>query len=190
MRRSNETDRPGAGGSRSQVRGQGAHSIEARLFGLLKRLAPDVRQAMLEQHFSQAQRLALERWMLARPAHASAQAKQKAARGSIRRRSSLVALQMGCEPLRSRRKVGAGVHVHRRVGKTLYRASVMAGPFRLSTNMTTQLGKAQQFLEVLQRIRARVNAQERKLSRGSWTHWRCASGRLCTRSRRAPEGMG
>ncbi|CAJ1417660.1 unnamed protein product, partial [Effrenium voratum] len=61
---------------------------------------------------------------------------------------------------RSRRKVGAGVHVHRRVGKTLYRASVMAGPFRLSTNMTTQLGKAQQFLEVLQRIRARVNAQE------------------------------
>lgn len=111
---------------------------------------------MLEERFSQAQRLALERWIIARKAfqnkRTAEQPQRKATRSAARSKSSTRGRRPG-------RSGVTGLHLHRRkVGKTFYRASVVAGPFRLSTGFTTKLDKARDFLEVLLRIRSKVSS--------------------------------
>lgn len=148
----------GLQGSRLAPEGCGAKpakkATEAKLFALLKQLPPSVRRTVLAEHFNQGQRLALEQWMLAQrsgtpSAGARASAILPEPKGSVVK---------GKPPRPANRDQPAlGLHCHRRAGgKILYRASVYAGPFRLTSNFTTQSARAQRWLQVLQSIRHRV----------------------------------
>eukprot|EP00434_Breviolum_minutum_P025634 symbB.v1.2.022650.t1/scaffold2004.1/size154144/5 len=135
-----------------------AKAKEAKLFALMKCLPSETRQAMLEERFSQAQRLALERWIIAHKAsqnHTTPCASRPTQLSRCLKGSTFKSTT--CRP--AGRSGVAGLHLHRRkVGKTFYRASVAAGPFRLSTGFTTKEEKAKEFLEVLLRIRARITS--------------------------------
>lgn len=53
-------------GSEGPLNGQGKRSknVEAILYKLLQQLSPKERKCMVQEHFTEAQRLALERWIL------------------------------------------------------------------------------------------------------------------------------
>lgn len=122
----------------------------AQLYALMQRLPSRMRQSMLAERFSQAQRLALERWIIAQKA-----LENKRSRGGAPAARSSTKARPGRQPGRSG---VSGLHLHRRkVGKSFYRASVVVGPFRLSTGFTTKLDKARDFLEVLLRVRSKVS---------------------------------
>eukprot|EP00439_Symbiodinium_sp_Y106_P077013 s1840_g16.t1 len=138
-------------GPRRKVRLDHGKRAEAKLFALLQRLSPSERQFAL-QSFNQAQRLALERWILAKRAGESS-------RPSPAERNRSLAGRASCRPSQKGRhgKSGmAGLHLHQRGQKQYYRASVVAGPFCLKTGLTQGADKARRFLEALLRIRARV----------------------------------
>lgn len=143
-----------------------AFCMEARMVQLLKQLAPAERQLTLAEHFSERQRLALERWILAR----KEAAKEKKLLPSTKNRRGVRALTgdlqkkvkptIFAEPSRSQKTKGrlptsgvTGLHSHRRSGRILYRASVVAGPFRLTTGLTSKIDVGQRYLQVLSRIR-------------------------------------
>lgn len=116
----------------------------------MQRLPSRMRHSMLTERFSEAQRLALERWIIARKA-------QNLPPSERRRRSPRAARARTTKGRQPGRSGVSGLHLHRRkVGKSFYRASVVVGPFRLSTGFTTKLEKARNFLEVLLRIRSKV----------------------------------
>lgn len=103
------------------------------LLGLLRRLPPRTRRALLEG-FTERQRRSLERCLLRR-LPVLAPRLQRAPRSGVR-----------------------GIEAHCRSGRTLYRASASAGPFRVTSGYFPELHSAQQVLGVLRRISARVGA--------------------------------
>ncbi|CAE7211957.1 unnamed protein product [Symbiodinium sp. CCMP2592] len=138
-------------GPRRKVRFDHGKRVEAKLFALLQRLSPSVRQFAL-QSFNQAQRLALERWILAERAGESSRPSPAVRNRSLAGRASSRPSQKG----RQGKSGMAGLHLHQRGQKRYYRASVVAGPFCLKTGLTQGADKARRFLEALLRIRARV----------------------------------
>ncbi|CAK0799206.1 unnamed protein product, partial [Prorocentrum cordatum] len=52
----------------------------------------------------------------------------------------------------------AGVHSHRRKGRLLYRASIVAGPFRITTGFSASPDRAEQHLQILHSLRDRICA--------------------------------
>lgn len=122
--------------------------MEARLYRLLLKARPEERRTLLVANFSQHQRLALERWILAQQGDLCAtMAECKTARQ----------LPAGKKSQRPASRSGlVGVQSRIKSGRLLYRASVIVGPFRLISGYSAKLDKARAHLEVLLRIRRRV----------------------------------
>lgn len=141
--------------------------IEGKLYRLLKHLAPSARRRLLAQQFSQPQRLALERWIMAQKVPLALRSSRRSAsiaKGGLgkclrapavkpKRKMEGAWLQTGgCR----RSETGVyGIQCHLR-GQTLYRAKVTAGPFHLVTAYSRDLAEACLRLDVLLRIRSRV----------------------------------
>jgi len=129
---------------------------EAVLYELLKSLSPLNRRSILEHSFSEAQRLRLETWIRHFKARASVKAGEKSA-GTHPLPPSL--MRRGCAQQKQRRQPGRsktgvfGLHMHRRKQRTMYRASVSAGPFRLTTGYMLEQEEALTKLKVLLRLR-------------------------------------
>jgi len=142
------------------------HCVEARLYRLLRRVAPTVRRGLLLRKFTESQRLALERWILTWRPSSAAESKAKS-NGSLRPFA-------GPEGTRSRAKVRKvlaksgvrGIESHFRGGRLLYRASATAGPFRLQTGYVADLSDARRLLEVVLSISARVGGAASSASSG------------------------
>lgn len=112
--------------------------MEAKLYALLRKLAPGERRSLLIRCFTEQQRLALERWILA----------HRGAQGVHISKANVV------HP-RSRTGIG-GIESHLRNGRWLYRASATAGPFRMTTGYLKELSDALRHRLVLSRIGSRV----------------------------------
>eukprot|EP00928_Gymnodinium_smaydae_P010629 TRINITY_DN14007_c0_g1_i1.p1 TRINITY_DN14007_c0_g1~~TRINITY_DN14007_c0_g1_i1.p1 ORF type:complete len:465 (+),score=40.19 TRINITY_DN14007_c0_g1_i1:258-1652(+) len=145
---------------------------EAVLHQLLKRLPADRRRRVLEQCFSQSQRLALERWLLSRGADspgtdafacnvsvaAAAAARTAPFHTCGGAGASSPAFRSGRDFRRCKRRQGGmvGIHGHARKGRLLYRASIIAGPLRLTTGYSVSFERAQRNRDALLRIRAEL----------------------------------
>merc|ERR1712194_145653 len=117
---------------------------EAELFALLQRLAPPVRRHVIG-HLSQSQRLALERWMLARTrgSRDGRKARSLRPRSGTSARSSSVCRKLSDSNLP---KSGSrGVHFRSKSGRISYCASVSAGQLRLDSAYVPDVGRARHF---------------------------------------------
>ncbi|CAJ1366457.1 unnamed protein product [Effrenium voratum] len=124
-------------------------SRAARLWRLLRSCCAAQRRQLLLQ-FSEAQRKALEQWILAHPE----------VRGKLRRSGKPSAVRRsGFVHPRSRSGVH-GIETFSRQGKLLYRASAKLGPFRIMTGYCKDLLLAKQHLQALQCSLAQVGATE------------------------------
>eukprot|EP00928_Gymnodinium_smaydae_P012012 TRINITY_DN14385_c3_g2_i1.p1 TRINITY_DN14385_c3_g2~~TRINITY_DN14385_c3_g2_i1.p1 ORF type:complete len:491 (+),score=59.08 TRINITY_DN14385_c3_g2_i1:54-1475(+) len=159
-----------------------ATAVEERLYGLLRRLSPEHRRQMLEERFSELQRLSLERWILTRrqPSAAARPDMQQSITTPMRTGSPcamkppaafLCAERHGMhldsmadlppEPFSSKlhpwsRAGVCGIQSHRSGGRVRYCASAACGPFRLFTRSHTNLANVLKFLDVLLAVRRRT----------------------------------
>merc|ERR1712194_73864 len=136
---------------------------EAELFALLQRLAPPVRRHVIG-HLSQSQRLALERWMLARTrgSRDGRKARSLRPRSGTSARSSSVCRKLSDSNLP---KSGSrGVHFRSKSGRISYCASVSAGQLRLDSAYVPDVGRARHFHRVLLAIQARLQTPESDVS--------------------------
>jgi len=115
-----------------------------RLYRLLKLVTPEARRMLLKQRFSQAQRLALERWILEHRAAYHDEPCEPASQHPKRRPLP----SSGC----------AGVYSRRSGTRLLYAAAGIVGPFRLSTRFVADLGTAIGFRQVISTFSRRVLA--------------------------------
>mmetsp|Transcript_63612 Transcript_63612/g.151775 ORF Transcript_63612/g.151775 Transcript_63612/m.151775 type:complete len:427 (-) Transcript_63612:83-1363(-) len=149
--------------------------IEVRLYELLKMLAAHERRALLTTEFSQAQRLALERWFLSearKPTSAAAaspveqeqqqkQLQQDSATApprrphTCRRRKALSPPEAAQEdsaedaPSSAAEEKCGGIHTHRRPDTVIHKANVWLGPFRITSRSSADITKAKADLQVL-----------------------------------------
>lgn len=122
---------------------------EAQLYRLLRRLRPERRRHLAER-FSQAQRLALERWILD-----GGLACQSG--GGARSPTPLGRATEGSKALRrGRRGPGRGVHCRVHGGRQLYRAAATVGPFHVASRYDADLTTAERFRDVLHGVARRV----------------------------------
>jgi len=125
-------------GSEGPLNGQGKRSknVEAILYKLLQQLSPKERKCMVQEHFTEAQRLALERWILGQD------------EGPKRKRSP---------SLEVRRKWSeGGVHCRFHAGRSLWRAHATVGPFSVASRYDAARATAERFREVLCAMSKRV----------------------------------
>eukprot|EP00931_Biecheleriopsis_adriatica_P062151 TRINITY_DN37427_c0_g1_i1.p1 TRINITY_DN37427_c0_g1~~TRINITY_DN37427_c0_g1_i1.p1 ORF type:complete len:414 (+),score=57.95 TRINITY_DN37427_c0_g1_i1:262-1503(+) len=127
--------------------------VEAALYRQLKLRSPAQRRELLSRHFSQAQRLALERWILAQQCSANAPrihsrgVNEKCLEASARKRNK-------CGPPKPgicRRRPHRGVQ-----GRSLYSAHVAVGPLRVFTRAVPDMATAVSFGKVLLAIKREV----------------------------------
>uniref|UniRef100_A0A7S4PTG7 Uncharacterized protein n=1 Tax=Alexandrium monilatum TaxID=311494 RepID=A0A7S4PTG7_9DINO len=131
---------------RTWIRPNGTRCLEAEIYRRLKLLDPEARRRLLSQRFTQAQRLALEQWILNQPL----------AQGRKRRISAM-------ESDRSKRRRTDGsplpkIWTCRDGRRAVYRASAIIGPFRLYTRHVADKQAAECYCQVLTSIRQRVAA--------------------------------
>lgn len=118
-----------------------SRSFEARVWSLLQRAPPQARKQLL-QRFSEAQRLALERWVLTKKPLLPGCPQERARRGP----AAVVAAGAGAPYVCSHRSHG---------GPVRYDARVSCWPFLLFTKMTLHLPTALSQLEVLAAVQRR-----------------------------------
>ncbi|CAE7221306.1 unnamed protein product [Symbiodinium microadriaticum] len=124
--------------------------IEAELYRRLRLASPEQRKELLLRHLSQAQRAALERWILA-----NNKGEMKDGRRRLLKPCAKVA------KLRNRRDAGITRRCRRLAsGKTafFYVAHASAGPFRLCTKSVRDFGVAVRHRSLLQAIKQEVSA--------------------------------
>lgn len=150
--------RTGSCGPFSRHRSRQGGLVERRLCRLLKGMLPDARRRALSSCFSQRQRLALEKWMLA---HRDSVPKVRAKKAALPRRRCGQLPPAAQQPGSgggpgSRSVVLRGVHCRRFAGRRHYRAHMTVGPFQVSTRYDGRLHVAVAFERVLRAIRSRV----------------------------------
>lgn len=143
--------------------------VEAELYRQLKLLAPSRRRELLD-HFSQGQRLALERWILAQKhqkqrrqlKHAAVgvlaakpDANEGAAGGTHTAEASQCCQKRSLKPKIFRRAVGEIA-----CRRSIYSAQARAGPFTLFTKAVPDMATAVTFAEVLTAIQQEVTCQD------------------------------
>jgi len=151
-------------------------SAEWQIYELLKRLPADQRRSMLARRFTQCQRLALERWIVLNHDGGSARnsipkefpnPSAKGVREDLncsKRRDRTTHYTAVCDDIldvapviRSRSKSRLhGIHSCQRGGRPLYCASIIAGPFLISTKFGRDLPLVLRFREVLLAIQVRL----------------------------------
>lgn len=112
-------------------------------FKLLRQLSPNARRCMLDE-LTEAQRRALERWILRQKAKDVARRRVQSARWQARE---------------SAKSSGLGIQRHRRAGRVAYRAGVNIGPIRLHSKYYSDMAKANESLEALLRIQKKVRQE-------------------------------
>eukprot|EP00404_Azadinium_spinosum_P014436 CAMPEP_0180534422 /NCGR_PEP_ID=MMETSP1036_2-20121128/64163_1 /TAXON_ID=632150 /ORGANISM="Azadinium spinosum, Strain 3D9" /LENGTH=335 /DNA_ID=CAMNT_0022548727 /DNA_START=172 /DNA_END=1176 /DNA_ORIENTATION=+ len=127
--------------------------IEANIYRMLKLLAPEARRALLAQRFSQVQRLALERWILA----------QRRAMPQPPRQRDNEMTKFKCIARANKARPLSGIpgvfgRRCRGTARLFYAARGTAGPFRLFTRSVADLRTALRFRGVLTAIRQRSQA--------------------------------
>lgn len=122
-------------------------AIEAQLYTLLQQVPPAARRGLLTRHFSEPQRLLLEKWILQNRPQLAAPCPQVC---SQRVPTGQAALGSS--------GTTAGISRLTRGGRTTFRASVYAGPFRLFTGFSLDCEMVQRYWEVMVRIRNSVAA--------------------------------
>jgi len=134
--------------------------VEAAIYQTLKLLLSKTRRKLLEQ-FSEAQRLALEQWILAQPIVPSRGLQDQLVRGSSRH-STPTSTTMRC---------GLPAVYSRRDGRRfLHSASGTVGPFRLFTRLVPEHGTARFFCTVLLCPFTGVSRRQQRTRRCGHTH--------------------
>lgn len=142
--------------------------IEAKLYSLLQKLPQPARREWLTERFSEEQRLALERWILAQRTSRQQAATHELPQRihALKAKQHINAVSKGAAARTSRcllsprhappRSGIRGIESISRKGRLLYRAGACAGPFRISTNYSSDLSSIHRLLPVIQRIAERV----------------------------------
>lgn len=130
--------------------------LEAAIYHRLRLLDPEARRTLVSHRFSQAQRLALEQWILSNERAPPAAKSHRRSSG----RNAAAVLAKGRAARRrssSSRPLLPGVACRKVAGQLRYAASGSAGPFRLHTRFVTDPEVAQRFRTVLESIRRQIN---------------------------------
>jgi len=143
--------------------------VEAELFRWLQKLDPKNRRIVLLRHFSEAQRLALERWFLRRKvSHARRSGLYSVKKALVHNTKTKAALSNGrafhlerSGPKRIPRSGSRGVHVCTKGGQLRYCASASIGPFLVTSRYLPDLSQVQRCRVVLDRIQARMETTDR-----------------------------
>lgn len=139
-----------------------AQRLEARLYGLLQRLPSASRREALARYLSQAERLALERWILRErlAEHSAIHVGKLLLQRKGRRQKCRVgfALALGAEKHTGRRpKSGIeGVYARLKCGRLTYASCVQVGCFKVDTSYFEELPRLQAYRQVLLAIQTRL----------------------------------
>eukprot|EP00929_Paragymnodinium_shiwhaense_P109451 TRINITY_DN75878_c0_g1_i1.p1 TRINITY_DN75878_c0_g1~~TRINITY_DN75878_c0_g1_i1.p1 ORF type:complete len:539 (-),score=97.93 TRINITY_DN75878_c0_g1_i1:193-1809(-) len=131
-----------------QQQGLRTRCVEAVLYRLLRRLEPEARRQLLQRQLSEAQRLALERWIVSHkqqedPANALERpGRERTARSSKAKRPAA--------------KLPSGIVRRSSAKRPTYSAHVSIGPFRVYTKTLPSLEKALQMRDALRELREKV----------------------------------